>query len=100
MSDEQFARAVLARTVIGHSHTVAEKELTALGLTCSEAVVKAIPGTATNGQSRERQCSRPPPPQEQCVQRIEIQSVKDRIVRIALSFEQLPGSVDGSACGR
>ncbi|NZA27705.1 hypothetical protein H0E84_15090 [Luteimonas sp. SJ-92] len=100
MSDEAFAQTVLSRAKIGQSLSAAEASLGGLELDCSAVVAKPLPGSVPDLESRTIQCSRPPLPQDQCWQRIELTARKDKIVSISLTFEQLPGSVDGSACGR
>jgi hypothetical protein len=100
MSDEGFAQAVLSRAKIGQSLTLAEAELRKLRLACTAVEVRPVPGSTYDTDIRRSACSRPPPPQDQCWQRIELGARKDEIVSITLYFEQLPGSVDGSACGR
>jgi hypothetical protein len=100
MSDESFAQAVLSRSKIGQSLAEAESRLKELDLDCSEISVRPVPGSTPDLDSRIIGCSRPPPPQDQCWQRINLSARRGVIVSITLEFEQLPGSVDGSACGR
>ena len=100
MSDERFAKTVLLRAKIGQSLSAAEAGLKQLGLSCFDEVAKPVPGSTPNPDARTVQCSRPPPPQEQCWQQIVLSARKGKITSIALNFEQVAGSVDGSACGR
>jgi len=99
MSDEAFAQATLSRASIGQSLSTAEASLRALKLDCSEVVPKPIPGTTPNPEFRTVACSRPSR-QDQCVQSIELLARSGCVVMTTLHFEQLPGSKDGSACGR
>jgi hypothetical protein len=100
MSDQAFAQTVLSQAQIGQPLTAAQATLKQLGLDCAPVVAKPLPGTTPDPRFSEFSCSRPPPPQDKCWQRINLLAYDGKIASITLSFEQLLESTDGSACGR